>query len=225
VAAQGKGAPLAGAPLPTGAGSSSSGPPKKAADSFDGNNKKKVELLTEELMYAATASLPSLPPLVSSLPPLLSSLPPLLPLLPSLPPLLPLLPLPPLPPLPLLPSLLLLLLRWCRSQSAVRHCRRNRKPLDPKLRDALIQRCGPAVQEVAFLRNESKPPFGRVDELAPSRHDRIPPACVVIMFNPFESSFELSYGDSARCLRRTRHFCCRACHRRLLRPAALPLTG
>ena len=111
------------------------------------------------------------------------------------------------------------------AQSAVRHCRRNRKPLDPKLRDALIQRCGPAVQEVAFLRNESKPPFGRVDELAPSRHDRIPPACVVIMFNPFESSFELSYGDSARCLRRTRHFCCRACHRRLLRPAALPLTG
>jgi len=28
-------------------GSSSSGPPKKAADSFDGNNKKKVELLTD----------------------------------------------------------------------------------------------------------------------------------------------------------------------------------
>ena len=148
---------------------------------------------------------PPLPPLVPSLPPMVPSLPPLVP---SLPPLLP-----PLPPLLLLPSLLLLLLRWCRSQSAVRRVRRNRKPLDPKLRDALIQRCGPAAQEVAFLRNESKPPFGRVDELAPSRHDRIPPACVVIMFNPFESSFELAYGDSARCLRRTRHCCCRAYHR------------
>ena len=70
-----------------------------------------------------------------------------------------------------------------------------RRPLDAKLRDALIAKCGPAMQEVRFVRNEAKSPTGRPDDLAPSRHERVPPPCVVLMFNPFESSFDLAYGD------------------------------
>ena len=73
----------------------------------------------------------------------------------------------------------------------------NRKPLDEKTREALVHKCGagPPKQEARFLRNENKRPVGRPDELAPSRHERVPPGRVVLMFNCFESSFELLHGD------------------------------
>jgi Leucine-rich repeat (LRR) protein len=71
----------------------------------------------------------------------------------------------------------------------------NRKPLAPNLLDALIKKCGPPMQEVKFDRNEAKPPPGRNDDLAPSRHEHVPPCRIVLMFNCFEASFELSYGD------------------------------
>ena len=61
--------------------------------------------------------------------------------------------------------------------------RRSRKPLEAKLRDALVKKCGPATQEVNFVRNEAKPPVGRADDLAPSRHERVPPQRLVLMFN------------------------------------------
>ena len=70
-----------------------------------------------------------------------------------------------------------------------------RKPLDDKARETLIKKCGPAKQEVHHERNESHRPVGRPDELAPSRHERVPPSCIVLMFNCFESSFDLAYGD------------------------------
>jgi len=73
----------------------------------------------------------------------------------------------------------------------------NRKPLDEKTREALVHKCGagPPKQEARFLRNENKRPVGRPDELAPSRHERVPPGRVVLMFNCFEASFELLHGD------------------------------
>lgn len=70
-----------------------------------------------------------------------------------------------------------------------------RKPLDEKQRDALIKKAGPPKQEVHFERNENHRPIGRPDELTPSRHERIPPTCIVLMFNCFEASFDLIYGD------------------------------
>ena len=73
----------------------------------------------------------------------------------------------------------------------------NRKPLDTKARDALIKKCGPPKQEVHFERNENHRPIGRPDELTPSRHERIPPTHIVLMFNCFEASFDLIYGDIA----------------------------
>ena len=71
----------------------------------------------------------------------------------------------------------------------------SRKPLDDKAREALIKKCGPAKQEVHFERNENHRPMGRPDELTPSRHERVPPSSIVLMFNCFEASFDLSYGD------------------------------
>ena len=73
----------------------------------------------------------------------------------------------------------------------------NRKPLDEKTREALVHKCGagPPKQEARFQRNENKRPVGRPDELAPSRHERVPPGRVVLMFNCFEASFELLHGD------------------------------
>jgi hypothetical protein len=70
-----------------------------------------------------------------------------------------------------------------------------RKPLDDKSRDALEKKCGPAKQEVHFERNEGKRPVGRLDELTPSRHERIPPTHIVLMFNCYEASFTLAAGD------------------------------
>jgi len=71
----------------------------------------------------------------------------------------------------------------------------SRKPLDEKPRDALVAKCGPAAQEVNYVRNENKRPIGRPDELSVSRHERIPPTRIVLMFNCFEASFTLAYGD------------------------------
>jgi hypothetical protein len=71
----------------------------------------------------------------------------------------------------------------------------NRKPLDDKARETLIKKCGPPKQEVNFERNENHRPAGRPDELMPSRHERIPPSHIVLMFNCVEASFTLSYGD------------------------------
>ena len=70
-----------------------------------------------------------------------------------------------------------------------------RKPLDAKARDALVKKSGPPKQEVQFERNENHRPIGRADELTPSRHERIPPANIVLMFNCFEASFQLLHGD------------------------------
>ena len=67
--------------------------------------------------------------------------------------------------------------------------------MDDKAREALIKKCGPSKQEVHFERNESHRPIGRPDELSPSRHERVPPSCIVLMFNCFESSFDLVFGD------------------------------
>ena len=61
----------------------------------------------------------------------------------------------------------------------------------------LIKKCGPPKQEVHFERNENHRPIGRPDELSPSRHERVPPSCIVLMFNCFEASFDLAYGDIA----------------------------
>jgi hypothetical protein len=69
----------------------------------------------------------------------------------------------------------------------------SRTPLDDKSREVLVQKCGPPKQEVHHLRNEGHQP--RPDDLAPSRHERVPPSCVVLMFNCCESSFDLAYGD------------------------------
>merc|ERR1712185_339041 len=71
----------------------------------------------------------------------------------------------------------------------------SRKPLDEKSREALFKKCGPPKQEVHHERNESHRPIGRPDELAPSRHERVPPSCIVLMFNCFESTFDLTAGD------------------------------
>ena len=71
----------------------------------------------------------------------------------------------------------------------------SRKPLDEKARDALVKKCGPPKQEVNFERNENHWPAGRPDELTPSRHERVPPTHIVLMFNCFEASFTLIQGD------------------------------
>ena len=70
-----------------------------------------------------------------------------------------------------------------------------RKPLDDKTRDALLKKCGKAQQEMSFTRNEAKRPAARADEGSPSRHERVPPTTVVLMFNCCDASFELVAGD------------------------------
>ena len=70
-----------------------------------------------------------------------------------------------------------------------------RKPLEAKLRDQLAAKCGKAVQEVSFSRNEAHRPAGRADEGSMSRHERVPPSAVVLMFNCHNSSFTLIAGD------------------------------
>ena len=166
-----------GSSAAAGAGASAD-PPKQAVKKVptDGFNQKKIEHLTEELMYATqhAALALQLALQLTLCPPTYCQ------------------------PARMLPhhgdTTWLTITAPCRATTlAVR--RRNRKPLDPKLRDGLIAKCGPPVQEVHFVRNEAKPPMGRPDELAPSRHERIPPACVVLMFNCFECSFDLGHGD------------------------------
>lgn len=71
----------------------------------------------------------------------------------------------------------------------------SRKPLDSKLREQLMQRCGKPQQEVSFTRNEAHRPPGRPDESVASRHERVPPAAVVLMFNCHHASFDLLAGD------------------------------
>ena len=46
-----------------------------------------------------------------------------------------------------------------------------------------MKKCGQAAQDVNFVRNEAKPPPGRQDDLAPSRHEHVPPCRIVLMFN------------------------------------------
>ena len=70
-----------------------------------------------------------------------------------------------------------------------------RQPLDEKARKALFKKCGEAKQEVNFERNENRRPVGRADGLTPSRHERVPPMQIVLMFNCFEASFTLAAGD------------------------------
>lgn len=71
----------------------------------------------------------------------------------------------------------------------------SRQPLDEKARKALLKKCGEAKQEVNFERNENRRPIGRADGLTPSRHERVPPMHIVLMFNCFEASFTLAAGD------------------------------
>jgi len=73
----------------------------------------------------------------------------------------------------------------------------SRQPLDEKARKALFKKCGEAKQEVNFERNENRRPVGRADGLTPSRHERVPPMEIVLMFNCFEASFTLAAGDLA----------------------------
>ena len=70
-----------------------------------------------------------------------------------------------------------------------------RQPLDEKARKALLKKCGQAKQDVNFERNENRRPVGRADGLTPSRHERVPPREIVLMFNCFEASFTLIAGD------------------------------
>ena len=70
-----------------------------------------------------------------------------------------------------------------------------RRPLEEKARSALLKKCGPAKQEINFERNENHRPVGRADGLTPSRHERVPPSQIVLMFNCFEASFTLLAGD------------------------------
>lgn len=70
-----------------------------------------------------------------------------------------------------------------------------RKPLDDKLREQLLAKCGKPAQEVSFTRNEAHRPAGRPDESSPSRHERVPPSLVVLLFNCHNASFELIAGD------------------------------
>lgn len=71
----------------------------------------------------------------------------------------------------------------------------SRKPLDPKAVAALVHKFGPPKQEVRFERNEAHRPANRPDGLTPSRHERVPPAQIVLMFNCCDASFTLEAGD------------------------------
>ena len=71
----------------------------------------------------------------------------------------------------------------------------SRQPLDEKSNTALYKKAGPPKQECSFERNENHRPIGRQDGLTPSRHERVPPSMIVLMFNCFEASFSLEAGD------------------------------
>ena len=58
-----------------------------------------------------------------------------------------------------------------------------RKPLDEATRSALVKKAGTPMQVVSSVRAEGKRPPGRLDENQSSRHERVPPAAVVLMFN------------------------------------------
>ena len=71
-----------------------------------------------------------------------------------------------------------------------------KQPLEEKAREALLARAGKIAGEgFRVLRDENKRPAGRPDEATVSRHERVPPARVVLMFNCHISSFELLAGD------------------------------
>lgn len=72
----------------------------------------------------------------------------------------------------------------------------NKGPISPRLIEHLAKKCGPPIQENCVnVRIDSKRPPGRLEETMPSRHERVPPATVVLMFNCFQSGFQLEYGD------------------------------
>jgi len=72
----------------------------------------------------------------------------------------------------------------------------NRGPISPRLVEHLAKKCGPPMQESCVnVRVDSKRPPGRLEETMASRHERVPPATVVLMFNLFEAGFHLEYGD------------------------------
>ena len=58
-----------------------------------------------------------------------------------------------------------------------------------------MQKVGPPMQDLRCVRVDSHRPAGRLDDMSPSRHERIPPASVVLMFNCYEAGFELEAGD------------------------------
>ena len=69
-------------------------------------------------------------------------------------------------------------------------------PISPRLIEHLAKKCGPPIQENCIKeRIDSKRPPGRLEETMPSRHERVPPATVVLMFNCFQSGFQLEHGD------------------------------
>ena len=61
-----------------------------------------------------------------------------------------------------------------------------REPLDAASRDALVKRAGEPRGMVRSVRVEGKRPPGRLDENQGSRHERVPPAAAVLMFNWYE---------------------------------------
>ena len=66
--------------------------------------------------------------------------------------------------------------------------------LDPKVREGMGRKFGPPVQTILRERLENKRPPGRVDENAPSRHEQVPPASVVLMFNWCAPACSLTSG-------------------------------
>ena len=75
----------------------------------------------------------------------------------------------------------------------------SRTPMDAKARDALVAKAGKVMYNggdgFSYTRDENKRPAGRPDEATPSRHERVPPSRIVLMFNCHISSFELIAGD------------------------------
>ena len=70
----------------------------------------------------------------------------------------------------------------------------SRPGLDPKVREGMGRKFGPPVQTILRERLENKRPPGRVDENAPSRHEQVPPASVVLMFNWCAPACSLTSG-------------------------------
>ena len=72
----------------------------------------------------------------------------------------------------------------------------SRQPLAAAAREALYRKCGKKDKDVCYTRNEQHRPSG-VEDGKPSRHERVPPGKIVLMFNCARSSFELTHGDVA----------------------------